>query len=119
EGNFVGEGRVVREQRRDRAGQQQAVAVLVLQPFAVERRAAGGGAEQESLGFHVGGQPHLVTYALEAEHRVVNEEGDHVGRVAGIGRARGDERRHRTGFGDAFLQDLAVLRLVIVKQRFA
>jgi hypothetical protein len=28
---------------------QQAVAVLVLQPFAVQRGAAGGGAEQKAL----------------------------------------------------------------------
>ena len=33
-----------------------------------------------------------------------------------VGRARGDERRHRPGFGDSFFQDLAVLGFLVVHQ---
>ena len=35
----------------------------------------------------------------------------------GVGRAGGDERRHRAGFGDALFEDLAVLRFLVVEQR--
>ena len=54
-----------------------AVAVLVLQALAVQRRAAGRAAEQEAAGAHVAGRPGQVADALEAEHRVVDVERDH------------------------------------------
>ena len=91
----------------------------MLQAFAVERGAAGGGAEQEALGPDVARQPHQVADALEAEHRVVDVERHHVHAVRRVGRARRDERRHRTGLGDAFFENLPVLRLVVVEQRLA
>ena len=91
-----------------------AVAVLVLQAFAVERGAAGGAAEQEAPAAHVGGGPDQVADALEAEHRVVDVERDHRHAVVGVGGARGDERRHRAGFGDALFENLAVLGLAVV-----
>ena len=56
-GHFAGEGRVVGPAVRDRAGQQVAVAVLVLQAFAAERGAAGGRAQQEAARALVGGGP--------------------------------------------------------------
>ena len=93
-----------------------AVAVLVLQPFAGERRAAGGAAEQEARGARVGGGPDQVADPLEAEHRVVDEERNHVDAVRGVGGAGGDERRHRAGFGDAFFENLAVLRFLVVER---
>ncbi len=89
------------------------MAVLVLQAFAVQRRAPGSGAEQKALGAAVGGEPDFVAHALRAEHRVVNIERDDIHAVIGVGRASGDKRRHRTGLGDAFLENLAVLRFVI------
>ena len=45
---LVGEGRVVGLAGRARRREDQAVAVLVLQAFAGERGAPGGGAEQEA-----------------------------------------------------------------------
>ena len=36
--------------------------------------------------------------------------------IGGIGSAGGHKGRHRTGFGNAFLQDLSVLAFVIVEQ---
>ena len=115
--NFVGKGRIVGQDRRNRARVQQAVAVLMLQPFAVERGATGRGAEQEALGLNVAGEPHQIADALRAEHRVVNVERHHVHAVRRVGRAGGDEGRHRARLGDAFFENLAILRLVIVKQR--
>ena len=114
--HFVAEGRVVGSAVRDRAGQQVRVAVFVLQAFAVERGAAGGGAEQEAARAHVGGLPGAVADALEAEHRVVDVERQHrlvVGAVAGGG---GHPAAERAGFGDAFLQHLAGGVLAVVHQ---
>ena len=85
-----------------------AVAVLMLQAFAVQRRAAGGGAEQKTAGAHVAGGPDQIADPLEAEHRIENVERNHVHAVGRVGGAGGDEGGHRAGFGDAFFQDLSV-----------
>lgn len=105
--HFVAEGGVVAAAVRDQAGLDHAVAVFVLQAFAVEGGAAGGGAKQEAARAHVGGLPGAVADALEAEHRVIDVQRQHlqvVGAVAGGGR---QPRRERAGFGDAFFQHLA------------
>ena len=34
-----------------------------------------------------------------------------------VGRPGGDERRHRPGFGDAFLENLPVLRFLVIEER--
>ena len=78
DGGFVGVGRVVRPHGRERDRVEQAVAVLVLQAFAVERRAAGRAAEDKALRAGIGGGPNEIADPLEAEHRIVNEHGDHV-----------------------------------------
>ena len=54
-----------------------AVAVLVLQAFAVERGAPGGAAEQEAARAHVARRPGEIADALEAEHRIEDVERDH------------------------------------------
>ena len=59
-----------------------AVAVLVLQPLAGQRGAAGGAAQDEAAAAHVAGRPEQVADPLEAEHRVVDEERDHADAVA-------------------------------------
>ena len=115
-GEFVGERRIVRHQVRNRQGEHVAVAVLVLEPFARERRAAGRAAEQEAFAPRVAGGPDQVADALEAEHGVEDEERDHVDSVIRVGRAGGDERRHRAGLVDAFLEDLAVSDFLVVEQ---
>ena len=51
------------------------MAVLVLQAFAVERRAAGGAADEEAAGAHVARRPGEIADPLEPEHRVVDVEG--------------------------------------------
>ena len=68
---------------------------------------------------HVRRGPDEVADALEAEHRVVDEERNRVDAVRRVRRARGDERRHRSGFGDPFLENLAVLRFVVIEQHVA
>jgi len=90
----------------------------MLEALSVQRSAAAGCAEEEALGLDVASEPHLVADALEAEHRVVSVEGNHVHAVRGVSRARRDERRHRAGLGDAFFENLSVLGLVVVEQGF-
>ena len=113
DGRLVGERRVVSADRRDGRREHQRVAVLVLQPLAVERRAAGRGAQQEAAAAGVAERPELVAGALEAEHRIEDVERDHRLGVRGVGGAGGLERRRRSGLGDALLEHLAVLRLAV------
>ena len=88
----------------------------MLQAFAVERGAAGRAAEHEALGPGIGRGPDQIADPLEAEHRVVDEHRDHVHAVRRIGRAGGDERRHRAGFGDAFFEQLAVFGFLVERE---
>src|SRR5450830_1564124 len=111
---LVAEGRVVRQAVRDGGGEQVAVAVLVLQAFAVQGRAAGGAAHHEAACAHVAGGPGQVAHALHAEHRVVREEWDHHAVIGRVRRGRGDPRAHAARFVDALLQDLAGLVLAVV-----
>ena len=114
--DLVREGRVVADAVGDRAGQDVAVAVLVLQALAVERGAAGlVPPRRKAARLHVAGGPGQVTDALEPEHRVVDVERDHRHAVVRrVRRRRGDPARHAARFVDAFLQDLAVLGFAVV-----
>ena len=86
-----------------------AVAVLVLQALAVERRAAGGAAEQEAARAHVARRPDEIADALEAEHRVVDVERDHRHVVVRVRRSPAAiHEAHAPGLVDALLQDLAL-----------
>ena len=93
-----------------------AVAVLVLQALAVERGAPGSAAEQEAARAHVARRPGEIADALEAEHRIIDVEGDHRRVGSGIGRRRRDPRGHRAGLVDAFLQHLPLAVLAIIHQ---
>ena len=91
--------------------------VAVLQSLARERRAPRGRAEQETAPTLVAERPDEVADALEAEHRIEDEERDHrlaPRRVRGAG---GGERRHRAGLGDALLEDAPVARLLVREQQ--
>ena len=116
-GQLVGVRRIVGAAGRHRQREHVAVAVLMLQPFAGERRPAGRAAEQEAAAARIGGGPDEVADALEAEHRIVDEERNRVHAVRRIGRAGGNPRRNRSGLGDALFEDLSVLRFLVVEQR--
>ena len=53
-------------------------------------------------------RPDLVHGSLEAEHRIEDVERDRELAERGVRRSRCRERSHRSGLGDAFLEDLAV-----------
>ena len=87
--------------------------VLVLQPLAVQRRAAGRGADQEPARAAVARRPGEVADPLEAEHGVEDVERHHRDAVVRVRGRRRDPRRERARLVDALLQDLAVLILAV------
>src|SRR5215467_2071999 len=95
-----------------------AMAILMLEPFAVQCRTARRGTQKKSLGLDISGGPHQIADTLEPKHGIVKIEGNHVDPEVGVSGAGANKRRHRARFSDALLEDLAVLFLVIVKQRF-
>ena len=111
---FVVEGGVVGDAVGNHGRLQVAVAVLVLQAFAVERGAAGGAPQQEPPGPGVAGGPGQVADALEAEHGVVDVEGDHLHVVRAVGGGGGDPGTEGAGLVDAFFQDLAALVFPVI-----
>src|SRR5262249_61480332 len=92
------------------------MAVLMLQSLAVERRTPGCRAAQEASAARVGEGPDEIAYALESEHRIEDVEGDHLDPVIRVSRSGRGERTHRSGFSDAFFQNLSVLRFFVVEE---
>src|ERR1700722_11410337 len=91
-----------------------AMAILVLQAFAIERSAARRPADQKAARPHVARRPGEIADALKAEHRIVDVEGYHRHIGGRIGCARGDERGHRARLVDALLKDLSFRVLAII-----
>ncbi len=115
--DFVGECGIIRQQVGNGQRQQVAVTVLMLQPFTRKRGAAGGAADQEAAGAHVGGGPDEISDPLEAEHRVINKKRDRVDPVIGVGGSGGDKGADRAGFGDAFFENLPIFGFLVIKKR--
>ena len=82
--DLEGERRVVGHHRGVGRGQQQRVAVGMLQPLAGQGGAPGCRTEYEAAGHLVGGRPEPVAGALEAEHRIEDVERDHRFVVRGV-----------------------------------
>ena len=110
---LVAESRIVGNAVRYRRCVQMGMPVLVLETFAIEGRSSGSAAEQEAARTHVAGGPCQIADPLEAEHRVENVEGDHRHAVRRIARRRRYPVAHRARLVDPFLQDLAVLALLV------
>src|ERR1700733_14018212 len=116
DGQLVGERRVIGHAVGNRARDQLAVAVLVLQPLAGERGATGGGAQQEAARLDIPGGPDEIPDALEAEHRIEDIERHHVDAVIAVGGAGGHPRAQRAGLVDALLDHLPLLVLAVGHQ---
>ena len=93
-----------------------AVAVLVLEPLAVQRRASRRAADQKAARTAVARGPCQVADPLEAEHRVVDVERKHRDAVVGVGGRGGDPGTERPRFVDPLLEDLPALGLAVGHQ---
>ena len=113
---FVGIGGVVGDAVGNQVGLDLAVAVFVLQAFAVERGASGGAAEHKAACAHIARRPSQVADALEAEHGIVDVKRNHRVFAVGVAGGRGNPRAHGTRLVNAFLQHLAVFGFFVEHQ---
>ena len=67
-GNFVGKSRVVGATWRHGAGQDERVTILMLQTFAHQRGAPGGGGKQKPTRAGIRGLPNQIAHSLKTEH---------------------------------------------------
>ncbi|VDZ80846.1 Uncharacterised protein [Salmonella bongori] len=74
DGHFVSIRRIVRDTVRDSQRLNVAVAIFVLQTFAVQGRTTGSSADQEAARLLVTRSPAQVANTLEPEHGVVDVE---------------------------------------------
>ena len=116
--DLMRKSRVIGDAIRYRSGHDVAMAVFMLQAFAVERGAARGAAEQEAACLHIACCPSQITDALEAKHRVVHIEGHHDAVAGGVARGCRNPAAHAAGFVDAFLQNLATHILLVIHHLF-
>ena len=110
------ESGVVGPHRRHRASQHGRVTILMLQPFAIQSRPAGGTTEQKAFGHHVSCRPDQVTDTLKTEHRIEDIKRNSADAEGSVGRTRSDKRGNRPSLADAFLQNLSVNRFAIAVQ---
>ena len=106
--HLVRKGRVIADAVGNRAGQDVAVPVFMLQTLAVERGAPRRAAQQKATGLHVTGGPGQVAHALKAKHRVIDIERQHDAITGAVAGSCGNPAAHAAGFVDAFLQDLTL-----------
>src|SRR5712691_4739624 len=116
DGDLICECRVISQKVGHSQHQHMTVAILVLQAFASKSGPPRGATEQEAATTHVCRGPDQVTDPLETKHGIINKEWDRIYAVIGVGRTRCDERAHRTSFGNAFFENLAVLGFLVIEQ---
>ena len=104
---LVAERWVVGHHRGIGAREQLAVAVLVLQPLAVQGGPTGSRPENEAACHLVARRPEAVAGALETEHGVEDVDRNHRHVVGGVGGADGSEGGDRARLVDPFVQDLS------------
>src|SRR5437870_11443794 len=92
------------------------MAVLMLEPFAGERGTTSRGAQQKTAAAHIRRRPDQIANTLEAKHGVINEERNRVYPMGRIGGTGSDERCHRAGLGNPFLEELAVGGFLVIDQ---
>ena len=114
--DFIHVGGIVSCAGGNGAGQNQAVSVLMLQAFAVQRGSASRPAKQEAFATRIRERPDGVANTLESEHRIVGKKRNHRHTIVRVGRACGGHGRHRSGFRDAFFQNLPVFFLTVIQE---
>ncbi len=88
---LIAVGGVIAAAVGDGAGEDVAVAVLVLQAFAVQRGASGGATQQEAASLGIARRPGQIADPLEAEHRIEDVDRQHRLVVVAVGGTRRDE----------------------------
>ena len=83
------------------------MAVRVLQAFTRERCLPRGCSDNESSDHLVAREPHLVARSLKTKHRIQNVNRNHRLALCCVRSSRCDKGRHRTGFVDTGVNDLA------------
>ena len=96
---------------------QMAAAVLVLQAFATQRRAARCGTQEKAPGALIGRRPDGVAHTLKAEHGVINIKGQHRQAVHAVAGGCSGPAGNRAGFADAFFQNLPVHGFAVAQHR--
>ncbi len=117
DGQLGRKARVIGSAVGNGCGHQVAGAVLMLQAFTAKRGSTGRGTQQKATCTLVSSGPYLVADALKAKHGVIDIKGQHrqaVHAVAGGGRRPAGQR---TGFADAFLQNLPVQCFTVAEHR--
>ena len=89
----------------------------MLQAFTHESGASGGCPHQETARTCIGCLPNEIANALEPEHRIEGEEGNHGNATSGVASASCNEARHCASFGDAFFEDLTLSRFCVGQQQ--
>ena len=109
-------GWIIADAVRHGAGQNVAVAVLVLQTFTVQGGTTSGCTNHEAAGLNITSRPCQVTRTLEAEHGVVGVERNHRDVVVAVGGCSSNPGSMGTRFVDTFFQNLASLGLFVEHQ---
>src|SRR4029077_14774380 len=89
--------------------------ILMLKSLTGKRGAPGSAANQETSCARVARRPDEVANPLKTEHGVKNEKRDRRNAMSGIGSPRGDEGRHRACLGNAFFENLAGRRFLVLE----
>ena len=82
--DLVSVGRVVAAAVGNERGEDLAMSVFMLKPFAVERCTSRGTAEQKAARSRIARRPREIADALEAEHRVEDVERHHRQVMIGV-----------------------------------
>ena len=115
-GYFILECRIVSYTVWNQVCLNVAVAVFMLQTFAIQCCTAGCTTQQETACMHIACCPCQVANALETEHRVVDVERNHGKVVVCVAGRSSNPVSHSTWFVNTFLQDLTVNRFFIEHQ---
>src|SRR5262249_2967616 len=91
DGDFVGKTGIISEQRRNGAGQDLAMAVLMLDPLSIPSRTPGRAIQEQPLRYNHAPRPQQLSDAPKPTHRIIEVEGHNVDTVVGIGRAGGNK----------------------------
>ena len=102
--DFARMGRIPSAAIRDRAGDHQTRAILMLQSLTPQCGAPGGCPKQKTPRTLIGGSPNEITHALKPEHGVVDVDRQHRQAMHTVARGGRDPGTERTRLVDPFFE---------------